>query len=656
MSAHTQAVLALLQTWTQAGWLGRLDRALAQWIDSLDPNAQPRLLIATAFLVHMERLGHSCLPLTECLADPEATLSWPQPAQPALTTLLHTLGRQPNEWLADITTSPCVWQVGVGVDTAQPLVVDGPSHQPRLYLRRYWDYEQRLHNNLAARLAAPLVVDEANAHAWLQRLFEGDTADLNWQKMACAMALRGRFTIITGGPGTGKTYTAARLLALLWAVSPQPTSLRVALAAPTGKAAARLKQAIDHSLLTLAPMLAAHCDLAACVDHMGPARTLHALLGTRPHSRAFRANAHHPLDLDVLVVDEASMVNLELIVKLLEALPAHTRVVLLGDKDQLASVEAGAVFADMCRCAAIGAYDTQTVAFAKKVADITLPTAYQASAMPAPVLAQHTVMLRVSHRFGGVIGQLAQAVNEGEVARALALLNQGEAPTLAYHPSAPLTALWQVSTAATEQAAPSYVHYLALVRQGPLNSTPQAHADWVRRVMMQCDRVRVLCAVREGQWGVQGVNAGIESALQAKGLLQPNGLWYAGRPVLVTRNDAALGLFNGDTGLVLPGYGSNSGLKAYFLDGQGLKAISVGRMQQVETAFAMTVHKSQGSEYEHVVLVLPHSTGQRMGKELLYTGITRAKSCLTVMAQSEGVVAQAIGTRTQRASGLGDWL
>jgi exodeoxyribonuclease V alpha subunit len=301
-------------------------------------------------------------------------------------------------------------------DAGQPLVLGGTPEAPLLYLRRYAAYEQRVGQGLLHRACEPLPVAEAPARAWLDRFFaprDAAAVEIDWQKMACAVALRARLSVITGGPGTGKTYTAARLLALLLALHDTGSPLRVALAAPTGKAAARLKQSIDKALQDMTVPADAGLDLKALVERMGPARTLHSLLGARPDSRQFRHHAAQPLDVDVLIVDEASMVHLEMMDALLQALPPHARLVLLGDKDQLASVEAGAVLGDLCRDAAQGRYSTDTAQFVQTVAGQTLGAVYLAAGSSAPPLAQQTVVLRESRRFGGPIGQLALAVNRG---------------------------------------------------------------------------------------------------------------------------------------------------------------------------------------------------------------------------------------------------
>lgn len=664
--------LATLRQWSDAGWLRQLDSALAAFLAELDPQAAPAVLVAAALLAHMEGRGHSCLPLAALVQEPAAVLGWPVQTQPALQQLWAGLPVGLGDWHAALQASSVVYVSGQGEDVGQPLVLAGSATAPRLYLRRYWGYERAVAQQILDRTATPLPVDAATVRLWLDRLFApsdpagavtapGDTLD--WQKLACAMALRGRLSVITGGPGTGKTYTAARLLALLFAVDAQPERLRVALAAPTGKAAARLKQAIDAALGELHARVGDALDLPALTQRMGAARTLHALLGARPDTRQFRYHAGQPLDVDVLIVDEASMVHLEMMAALLAALPPTARVIFLGDKDQLASVEAGAVLGDLCRDAQAGRYSADSARYALAAAGETIPAAFLSTGTPPP-LAQHTVMLRESRRFGGPIGQLALAVNAGDAEAARQCLIQDGSGALAHLEGVAPSAVWQLAVQGRGGAA-SYRAYLEQLAQRPVGGDAALHAAWVKAVLAAFERFRLLCAVREGEWGAAGLNRAVEAALQAEGLLNPRGEWYAGRPVMVTRNDAALGVFNGDIGIALPaapramgaaGGAPAPGLRVYFADGPQLRSVGVGRLAHVDTAFAMTVHKSQGSEFEHTLLVLPPHAGAVLSRELVYTGITRARQAFTLVSAQPGLLATAVQQRTQRASGLQDWL
>ena len=647
--------LEWLNLWTAQGLLRHIDSALAAQLLRLDPQAQPALLVAAALLAQMEGRGHTCLPVQALCQPPLALLGWPAAqadAPQGLRALWTHLPATLPDWLAALQ-GQCV-RGSDAPDQGQPLVLGGPPHAPLLYLRRYAGYEQRVGQGLLQRASEPLAVDAAAARRWLDRFFvptPQDAADTDWQKVACAVALRARLSVITGGPGTGKTYTAARLLALLLALHGAGSPLRVALAAPTGKAAARLKQSIDQALVALQMQVPADSglDLGALIARMGPARTLHALLGARPDTRQFRHHAANLLDVDVLIVDEASMMHLEMMDALLQALPPTARLVLLGDKDQLASVEAGAVLGDLCRDAAAGRYSTATADFVQTVTGQTLPQTFQAAG-DSPVLAQQTVMLRQSRRFKGAIGQLALAVNRGDAVAARATLADAAAPVAALQPGSPQAVC---ALALGTGGQPSYADCLQRLQQGPAGQGEQAHADWVRGVLQAFERFRILCAVHQGDWGTQGLNAAVQKSLAEQGLLKPQGEWFAGRPVMVTRNDAQLGVFNGDVGVTLPN--PEGKLKVWFLDGEALRSVSVMRLAQVETAFVMTVHKSQGSEFEHTALVLPPGGAELLSRELVYTGITRAREQFTLIEAEAGLLEAAIARPSVRASGLAQW-
>jgi exodeoxyribonuclease V alpha subunit len=634
----------------EAGELRRLGGSFARFVVALDPDAGAAapvraLAVACVLLSELEGRGHSCLMLDELAGDPAALLGWSAPAWQALLDAAGALPATARAWRAALAAAPQVWQVG-DLDFGQPLVLAGA----RLYLRRYWRDETLVADAVRERAKAERVVDAAKVRHWLDILFASPRKPEppDWQKAACAIALRAPLAIITGGPGTGKTYTVARLLALLFALAPDAGRQRIALAAPTGKAAARLKQAIDKALGELADKVGDSLDLRALTERMGPARTLHSLLGARPDTRAFAHHRGNPLDVDVLIVDEASMVHLEMMAALLDALPAGATLILLGDKDQLASVEAGAVLGDLCHDAQAGNYSAATLAYVAEASGESLGDAY---AGDGGALAQQTVMLRHSRRFGGPIGQLALAVNGGDAARAEALLQDGGDGALRW-----------IAHAAQQQvvalAADGYGAYLALVAMPPavVDAAADAHTAWVGAVLQQFDALRVLCAVRNGEWGVAGLNAAIEQRLGNLGLVRPRGEWYVGRPVMVTANDYGTGVFNGDIGITLDDPGQPGRLRVYFAEGERVRSVLATRLRQVETAYAMTVHKSQGSEFRHTVLVLPKEGAGMVARELVYTGITRASERFTLVTPAGAVLAEAIARRTLRASGLRDQL
>ena len=659
--------LITLHRWADEGWLRRLDSMLAAFMCEIDPCVTPALLVSTAILAHMEGRGHTCLPLKMLVSQPNEVLSWPLAAQDDLTALWASLPKHLSDWLTALRASPLVRSVTLdptagpnASDGGQPLVLGGTSEQPLLYLRRYWLHEQQVARIVLERSVSSQAIDEALARQWLGRLFDsaddqdGSLAEVDWQKLACAIALRASLTVITGGPGTGKTYTAARLLALLFAMHHEPQRLRVALAAPTGKAAARLQQSIDASLHELSTRLGEELDLPALTKRIGMARTLHALLGARSDTRQFQFNASHLLDVDILIVDEASMIHLEMMSALLQAMPPGSKLILLGDKDQLASVEAGAVLGDLCRDASLGCYSKHTADYVQRVAGQILPPEFFATENQATALSQQTVMLRKSRRFGGQIGQLALAVNSGNGELAKHLITHDATGVLhcTVHPS--VATVLDLAVRGRPGGTACYADYLRLVNARPktvvMNSA--LHDIWVKSVLVAFERFRILCAVHEGDWGTHSLNQKIQQALTDANLLKPRGEWFAGRPVMVTRNDPELGVINGDVGVALQS-GTGNPLRVYFLDGDRLRSVGVNRLAHVETAFAMTVHKSQGSEFLHTALVFPQGGAKVLTRELVYTGITRARETITLIEGQTGLLQQAIARQSQRASGLG---
>ncbi|MFL6671958.1 MAG: exodeoxyribonuclease V subunit alpha [Massilia sp.] len=619
---------------TEEGMLRRLSGAFARFVASLG-TATPPLLLAASVLSELEGRGHSCLLLDDLARDPAALLGWSAEQWQALAGACAPLPKNAKGWIAQLAACEQVWQVGE-LDYDQPLVLDGE----RLYLRRYWRDETLVARSVRERALAARPVDAAAVRRWLDILFaaqrEGEAPD--WQKLACAVALRGSVAIITGGPGTGKTYTVARLLALLFAVAGDEAGRqRIALAAPTGKAAARLKQSIEKALGELAAKVGEALPLRELTARMGAARTLHSLLGARPDTRAFAHNRGNPLDVDVLIVDEASMVHLEMMASLLDALPPAATLVLLGDKDQLASVEAGAVLGDLCHNAQAGGYSEATRAYVRAASGEDIPGQFAGA---GGALAQQTVMLRHSRRFGGPIGQLALAVNLGDVAGAEAVLRSGGGEVRWIEHAHQHHVL--------QLAGDGYRPYLELLAQG----ADGEHDAWVRGVLQRFEAFRILCAVRNGEWGVEGLNGAIEQRLEAAGLVRRGGEWYVGRPVMVTRNDYGTGVFNGDIGLTLADPARPGSLRVYFLEGDEVRSVLATRLRHVETAFAMTVHKSQGSEFRHTVLVLPQDRGGILARELVYTGITRASAEFTLVSPAGAVLGEAILRRTHRASGL----
>ena len=660
-------LLLLLERWVERGWLRALDKAFVAFLHERDPQGDPLVLLAAALTSHQLGHGHVCLDLFETLKEPDFALSLPPEgdvqtgAMLLPSQLLEAL--EGDAWCKALQASPLVEHAGQpSADAAsRPLVLS----ERRLYLRRYWAYERRIDSALRQRLSQVEATPD-DLPARLNGLFGSPAqhALIDWQKLACALATRGAFSIVTGGPGTGKTTTVVRLLALLQAPAVEAGApLRIRLAAPTGKAAARLTESISLQVKSLEVDDKVRQKIPCDVT------TVHRLLGSRPGTRHFRHHAGNRLPLDVLVVDEASMIDLEMMANLLDALPAHARLVLLGDKDQLASVEAGAVLGDLCRDAEAGWYTPQTRAWLEQVSGENLGASdLQQDLDGSHPLAQQVVMLRHSRRFGegSGIGQLSRLVNQQQPGEARALLAAGSHADLFALPlkGEQDRAFERLALEGRGTEAKGYRHYLEVLRaQRPdteCGLEDPRWSAWAGSVLQAFEAFQVLCAVRKGPWGVEGLNARITSALFARKLIDGDQQWYEGRPVLMTRNDYGLGLMNGDIGIALKlpegdGQARRHVLRVAFArnDGQGgIRFVLPSRLNDVETVYAMTVHKSQGSEFSHTALVLPEALNPVLTKELIYTGITRAKHWFSLIEPRGGVFEEAVQRKVKRLSGL----
>lgn len=648
--------LTIIEQWQQAEWLRPLDAAFARFLAAEVFDAPAQLLIAAALTSHQLGRGHVCLDLAATLADPAAALSLPppdrrpgeaseQPEPPDPNAVLA--GLSIDDWLGGLR-HPALVADGEG---STPLVLD----QGRLYLRRYWRFERTVAAGIAERLdpQPPAVPVEQ-----LQGLFTGifppqaDPAAVNWQKIACGIALQQRFAIITGGPGTGKTTTVLALLALLQAnaLAAGGTPLRIHLAAPTGKAAARLNESITQRIdaLPLAALSESEQIRQAIPAHV---TTLHRLLGAGGNGRR-RHDARHPLPVDVLVIDEASMVDLEMMAAVIAALPAVARLILIGDRDQLASVEAGAVLGELCTRAEAGYYWPQTAEWLQAITGESLPAAMVDATAALPD--QGVAMLRESHRFAAdsAIGELATATNAGTLPAWLTANDAAPAGVTLLQP--------QTADAAVirERVLAGYANYWQQLRAAPdKTATAEQRDAWAAAVLEARAQFQVLAALRHGPWGVTGLNAQIERWLLEAGWMAADDPWYPGRPVMMTRNDYALGLMNGDMGVTLALFEDGEWRRRVaFADSDaaaGVRWVSPLRLAHAETVHAMTVHKSQGSEFTEAALVLPPGRNPLVTRELLYTGITRARDRVTlILPGGPRSLKTALGQRVRRASGL----
>jgi exodeoxyribonuclease V alpha subunit len=540
-----------------------IDRHFAGFISEFGEEELPA--VAAAMLSRNIRHGHICLDLEDGPArfdEPQPTFSWPK-----LEAWQNAFARS---------------RAFGGPGDARPMVLDNAG---RLYLRRYWEYEKSLAERILMRC---------------DRQTPGVPGMTDLQELAIETALARRFVVISGGPGTGKTTTVLRILERMVS-KPDGEKLRIALAAPTGKAAARLQE----TLLAGGGNSVVHDRLP------NSASTLHRLLGSRPNSVYFKHNAKNLLPVDVVVVDEASMVPLTLMAKLFEALPERAQVILLGDRDQLASVDPGAVLGDIAK----------------------------ASSEPGP-LHGSLVLLQKNYRFGNEshIFALSKAVRDGEADLALEILNSGERPDLT----------------AARTPAPSVIP--EQLRQRVIGGySGYLRASDPEKALNEFKKFRVLCAFRSGPYGTGSLNHTIEKILREENLVSGAQSSYPGMPILVTRNDYMLRLYNGDIGIMLPDPTTGS-LLAWFISEDGsLRRIAPARLPEHEPAFAMTVHKSQGSEFDNVLLILPDKESPLLTRELVYTGLTRARTRVEVWFE-EAVLRAAVAAKIQRGSGLRDRL
>lgn len=666
-------MLTQLKSLAQDRLIRPLDYQFARFIHSLHDD--PVLALAGALVSHQLGQGNVCLHLArldgQSLFDLDSELS---------EALCQGAGLACEQWAAHLCQLPCV---GDGRQ-ATPLVLE----QQRLYLYRYWQHEQQVARFLRQRPA--MAIDYEAAGIILDRLFARDYAFiqqqleqtpqasvraqlikwldienpnaldwpaiescvqqgslaaleklvpvrhcLNWQKVAAALAGSQSFSVISGGPGTGKTTTVIKLLALLVELGlqqQQPPDIR--LVAPTGKAAARLTESIGGALKTL--------NCTAQVKALIPtgAATIHRLLGALPGRHDFQHNRSNKLHLDILVVDEASMIDLPLMSQLLEALPDNSRLILLGDRDQLASVEAGSILGDIC-AAAGGGYTDEQVQVLERMTGFSLAEYRQPQAR---AINNSLCLLQKSYRFdaGSGIGSLANAVNTGNH-KAMTRVLTGHFTDIRLH-SADSQGYQQL----IQLCCRGYQPYLSRIQDGP--KPEESESAWQKRLLRRFHDFQLLCALREGRFGVSGLNEAIRNSLARAGLVDDTGIWYQGRPVLITRNDPGLGLYNGDIGITLKN--SDGRLRVVFeLPNGSLKQLLPNRLPEHDTVFAMTIHKSQGSEFRHTVIALPESFSPIITRELVYTGITRARQRLDLFCDS-AVLTRAVSTPTARASGL----
>ena len=585
-----------------------IDLHFARFICRRAKSDDPLLLLAAQTVSNAMRNGHVCADLERLEQFP--FLLYPGPG----------VFPDPAEWIESIKKASAVGSPG----DFRPLIID----KTRLSLHRYWRYEQILAASVLDRAKAVLAPENPiKLGLMIGQVFPAASPDASDMQKASLVACLKNFLILSGGPGTGKTTTVVKILSLLVEYAAH-AHVRIALASPTGKAAARLKQAMDRALSML--------DISEATKMRLPreAFTIHRLLGAAAHSPDFTYNARNPLPYDIVVIDEASMADQALMTRLLSAIPSHAKVILVGDKDQLASVDAGAVLGDLCDS---GGKHGITPSFSKIVSSV-FPDRALANNQEGPFLSDSIVELKTNYRFteNSGIGILSRLVKEGEAEESWKLLQNHDFADITQH---------NMPTVETLAASLSSI----ILR----NYSPYFKENDPLSVLERFDSFRVLCAVRNGPYGVTAINEAIGRILEKAGLIRPYFPWYRGRPVMVIANDYDLELFNGDIGVALPD-SSRGGVMSVFFPAAAkgtVRSLAPSRLPPHETVYAMTIHKAQGSEFDRVLLLLPPVYSPVLSRELLYTGITRAHSACALWCTRE-VFLSSVKNRTVRMSGL----
>jgi len=571
--------------------LSHINYHFAQFICRIARNHSQELAIAAALVSYWTERGHICIDLNELSQMPvHDCLEIPHHEKDPVVF------PSVEYWIQKLLESGVVGKPGEKV----PLILDSRN---RLYLYRYHQYETNLLTQLIDRSQSDVSgLYLCGLSQFMDHLFEKDEIQ-SPQRRAVEIAIKKKLCIVSGGPGTGKTTVAAKIIAALIHVSEKQPKIH--LTAPTGKAAQRLQESLNHVRQEL------NCSPEILAAMPQEAMTIHRLLGPIHRSPYFKHNADNPLESDVVIVDEASMIDLALMSKLLDALRNDSRLIILGDKDQLASVEPGSVLGDICH---------------QPNEHSTLKTC--------------TVHLSKNYRFGDSSGiyAAAMAVNQGNSDKALEIIDNVNKYT---------DITWKNVLNISNIKADLNNIISHQIKYLKFDNNP-------RRALMALSHFRILCAVRKGPYGVEHMNGYVTDILALKGWIQPNKRWYHGRPVMITKNDPTIGLYNGDIGLILKDREDHHVLKAFFTGpDNGIRKYLPARLPEHETVFAMTVHKSQGSEFDYVLLVLPDKRSKVLTRELVYTGITRTRKGIDIWG-SRDIFADAVKNKIYRQSGLAD--
>ena len=611
----TCAILKTLHQFKKNKLISALDYYFAVYF--YQASRDTLLALMAAAISYETNQGHTCLPILDFIEDSKpSTKTFFQLSEKAHQQLLKYIVIPQNQWIDHLTS---LHAIGNG-NTITPFVL----YQKHLYLHRFFKYEtqivhwvQKQHGkNLDTQILNPII----------HRLFpRSDSAQTDWQKIAAIVATLNSFTIISGGPGTGKTTTVTRLMALLIEYAKTTNQAHeMALAAPTGKAASRL----THAIQLASQALACSEQIKALIPHK--VTTLHHLLGAHPNQSTYRYHKNNPLPLDTLIIDEASMIDLTLMSHLISALKPQTQLILLGDPHQLTSVEAGSILHDLCFFSN-HTYSPQFSEQLKALNDDLIH--YEAIAPFNSELNNHFALLRKSYRFKSHsgIGQLAALICQGDTHPLMTLFEKNKFDIRLYPSSSLYTD--QFETLVIQ----GYQPYLKAIE----------NREEPKKIHELFQAYQVLCAIHETRFGIQQINQYIISILHQHQLIHtPTEEWFIGRPIMITQNYPTLSLYNGDLGIVIP---DEQGKKrVVFIDSEGNpRFILPSRLPEHETAFSITIHKSQGSEFDQITIILPSFFNPIMTRELIYTAVTRAKIKLHLFSD-ESIIKKTIEHKTRR--------
>ncbi len=594
-------LLTQLERWKENGWITEAEVQFPKLLQQLDPEVDERVLLAAAMCIYAQLNGHVCLDIQHW--DEQYLFNEPE-------TKVEITQKLKEEWLLALRESSLV---SAG-DELKPLILE----EGRLYLQRFWKYEEELCERISAKAEKTNSVSEQESKA-IRKVTApaNDLFETNWQHVAVQLSFLKNLVIISGGPGTGKTFTVLNIITAHMLAN-SDKKLRLALAAPTGKAARRLTESITAGKNRLQEDIK---DVAQIPDK---AQTIHKLLGANYRGSKFSFNEKNPLPYDLVIIDEASMLDITLWIHLLRALSPATKLIILGDKDQLSSVEAGSILGDLC--AGDNSFSKEIT---KQLSGIELEPEKQSPQKPA--INDSIVFLTKSYRFDeqSGIGKFAQAVNRGDDEAAISILNDSTYKDIRWQkPGAKL-----VHQVIKEYAVQHHHNYMS--------------ADGENR-LAQSNTRKILCAVRKGPLGVEQINRQAERMIkQAKGYTIGDE-WFPGRLVMATRNNALLKLRNGEIGLYNQ---TDRDEGTVTFEGEHAAAISTSRLTDYEPAFGITIHKSQGSEFDEIAIFLPTVINTILSKEILYTSVTRARRDTLIVAE-ERILRQTIRRSVSRKSGV----